>query len=409
MKKYHIATLGCRTNQYESELFSEQLQSIGYVETDEAADLCIINTCSVTNQANATCRRQIRQQLLAHPTSRVVVTGCMAASHAAALQSMDPRIEVMQNLDKEHLISKLLADENLKSSIARFEGHTRAFIKVQDGCNSFCTYCIVPYTRGRSRSRPLTDVIEEVKNLISNGFREVVLTGINIGDYKADQVCLADLVRAIDRLEGIERIRISSIDPDEVGEDLADAVLNGRHTCPSLHLSLQSGSNVILKRMNRKYTRQIFLDTVQRLGQANSDFTFTTDIIVGFPGESDADFADTLDIVREVRFAKVHLFPYSVRSMTRAASYQNRVSAKVVNQRKEELAIAADKAAFANREKYLHRTMEVLLEEGDDHFISGHTSNFLQVQLSRGPYRPNELVQVEILENTPLGLKGKVL
>ena len=412
MKKFRIVTLGCRTNQYESQLFSDHLRRIGYepAKDDEEADVCIVNTCAVTDQADATSRHQISKFLRRNRNARFIVTGCMAESLPDVVRSIDPRIEVISNKDKENLVKTLFPEgSELDFGIERFDGHTRAFVKVQDGCNSFCTYCLVPYVRGRSRSRPLDAILQEVRQLIDNGYREIVLTGINIGDYESDGVRLTGLVHAVDGVKGLERLRISSIDPDEVGEDLIDTIVNGAHTCPNLHLVLQSGSNVILKRMNRKYTRQIFLETVERLVARIPDFTVTTDIIVGFPGESDIDFAETIDVVKKVKFAKVHVFPYSVRSRTRAASYANSVSPEIIQLRKEELSQTAAQAAFDLQEKYVGQTLEVLLENGEPGMLSGHTRNFLKVLTPRGSHVNNELVSIEIVENSPYGLKGRIL
>ncbi len=220
---------------------------------------CIVNTCTVTDSADSSSRHQIRALLRDHPDARVAVTGCMAESAPDAIRAIDERILVIPNGKKRELVDELFPDEEAPEfQIKTFDAHTRAFVKVQDGCNSFCTYCIIPYVRGRSRSRSIDDVLEEVKGLIQNGFKEVVLTGINIGDFDGNGsgAKLADLVRAVDALPGLERLRISSIDPDEIDDDLADAVLNGKTTCPSMHIVLQAGSNVTLKRMNRKYTRK---------------------------------------------------------------------------------------------------------------------------------------------------------
>jgi threonylcarbamoyladenosine tRNA methylthiotransferase MtaB len=414
MKKYQIVTLGCRTNQYESQLFSDQLRKVGYVQAvDEEADLCIINTCSVTDHADSSSRAQIRKLARQHPQARLVVTGCMAQSAKESLLAIDERIEVLPNQNKNQLISFLFPDvPNCtvgSGGIERFDGHTRAFVKVQDGCNSFCSYCIIPFTRGRSLSRGIAEIISEVQTLIANGFREIVLTGVNLGDYEADGMSLADLVREIDPLEGLVRLRLSSIDPTHVDEKLAEILLNGRCTCPNLHLVLQSGSDAILKRMNRKYNRSNYLQTVERLVQFNPDFTFTTDIIVGFPGESDADFAETLELVRQIKFAKVHIFPYSVRSGTRAAHYEGILTSAVIHQRRDELHRLADKTAFEMRESFLNRTMDVLLENGEQGVLTGHTANFLSVEVPRGTHRPNEVVPVKLLENLITGFKGKIV
>lgn len=401
-KKYKLVTLGCRTNQYETEAFRAQLEGLGYVAAakGEGAEVCLINTCTVTEKADRESRRQIKRVVRENRGAEVVVTGCAVETGAAWIEEIDGGIRVVGNREKERALARLFPDaESLPEfKIERFEAHTRAFVKVQDGCNSFCTYCIIPYVRGRSRCRPLEDVVREVEGLVANGYKEIVLTGINIGDYEGG---LAPLVRAVDRVEGLERIRISSIDPDEVDDELLDAVINGEKTCHSMHIVLQAGSNVTLKRMNRKYTRQEFYRTVERLRAADPDFTFTTDVIVGFPGESDLDFAETLAVMDEVQFAKVHMFPYSDRPRTRAALYPDKVPPELIAERKSELLRRAERGAHALRENFVGRRMGVLLENSE----GGHTDNFLEVQVRGG--RPNEMVEVELIENTPNGLVGR--
>ncbi len=413
MKKFKVATLGCRTNQYESQGYADQLRQMGYVlaEEGEEADLCIVNTCTVTEGADSSSRHQVRNFLRDHPNAKVAVTGCMAESAPEALLQLDSRIQIIPNLEKERLVELVFPEEeNLPEfNIRNFDAHTRAFVKVQDGCNSWCTYCIIPYVRGRSRSRQIAEVVREVEGLVANGYKEVVLTGINVGDFDGGGR-LADLVRAVDGVEGLKRLRISSIDPDEVDEDLADAVLNGKTTCPSMHIVLQAGSNVVLKRMNRKYTKQIFIETVERMVAKEPDFTATTDIIVGFPGETETDFAETLELVERVKFAKVHMFPYSPRKRTRAALYPNKVPQETIRRRKQELLRLAEKTGFELRQRFVGRRMEVLLEneERDDGWISGHTSNFLRVWVPKGTYKANELIDVELTGNEPDGLIGKI-
>lgn len=412
-KKFKVVTLGCRTNQYESQAYHNQLEAVGYtaVQEGEVADICIVNTCTVTESADSSSRHEIRQLARQHPHTKLIVTGCFAERQPQVVKGIEGVTHIVSNRDKENLLSQVFPDTEFPEfSIKRFEAHTRAFVKVQDGCNSFCTYCIIPYVRGRSRSRSIADIVREVEGLIDNGFKEVVITGINVGDFDGNKPgsnpdSLADVVRAVDRLPGLERLRISSIDPDEVDDDLLDAVINGRHTCPSMHIVLQSGSNVILKRMNRKYTRQIFMSTVDRLRAACPDFTFTTDVIVGFPGETDIDFADTLAVMREVKFAKVHMFPYSDRPRTRAALMPNKVPQEVIKARKQEVLRVAELTAYELRSTYIGRRMSVLTES--DH--SGHTANFLNVSLSDTQLSPNQLVEVDLISNTPEGLIGKVI
>jgi len=412
MKKFKVVTLGCRTNQYESQGYADQLRRMGFVpaKEEERADLCIVNTCTVTEGADSSSRHEIRSLLKLHPEAQFAVTGCMAESAPDAIRSIDSRIRIVPNLEKERLVEHLFPEEAglPEFNIQAFDGHTRAFVKVQDGCNSFCTYCIIPYVRGRSRSRPIGEVVREVEGLVANGYKEVVLTGINVGDFDGGGN-LAALVRAVDQVNGLERLRISSIDPDEVDADLMGAVLGGKKTCPSMHIVLQAGSNVVLKRMNRKYTRQIFLDTVDRLKQKAPDFTVTTDVIVGFPGETEADFEETLEVISHVRFAKVHMFPYSPRNRTRAALYPNQIGGEIIRRRKSELLRRAEQSAFDLRNRFVGRKMRVLLEneEGEER-ISGHTPNFLRVFLPKGNLKQNDLIEVELIENRPEGFWGRV-
>lgn len=413
-KKFKIISLGCRTNQYEAQAYRDQLVAIGYTaaEDTETADICIVNTCTVTAAADKDSRQAIRKLAKQHPQSKILVTGCAAEANPESIKAIAGVHSVVPNRQKEHLLEEIIPVEDLPEfAINQFEAHTRAFVKVQDGCNSFCTYCVIPYMRGRSRSREIPAIVQEVESLIANGYKEIVLTGINIGDFDGNRPSwmpperLADLVRAVDRVPGLERLRLSSIDPDEVDENLMDAILTGRTTCPSLHIVLQSGSNVILKRMNRKYTRQIFLESMEKLRIANPDFTATTDVIVGFPGESEADFQDTLDVMREVQFAKVHMFPFSPRERTRAALMPNQVPHEVIAERKQRLLRCAEQVAFDLRERFIGRTMRVLTEGGDlAGMISGHTQNFLTAWLPANHHRPNELVDVLLTANSPEGL-----
>ncbi|NDD58509.1 MAG: tRNA (N(6)-L-threonylcarbamoyladenosine(37)-C(2))-methylthiotransferase MtaB [Chlamydiae bacterium] len=420
-KKFKVVTLGCRTNQYESQAYTDQLLALGLqpAKDGEVADVCVVNTCTVTESADSSSRHQIRQLNKQHPEAKILVTGCLADRDPSSLLQIEGVSHVEPNATKESLLASIFPEESLPEfSIRNFEAHTRAFVKVQDGCNSFCTYCIIPYVRGRSRSRRLEDIIKEVKALVSNGFKEVVLTGINIGDFDGapleneTPVRLAELVRTVDAIEGLERIRISSIDPDEVDDDLIDAVVNGKKTCHSFHIVLQSGSNIILKRMNRKYTREVFLTTIDRIKSASPYFTFTTDIIVGFPGESNADFQDTIDIMGQVRFAKVHMFPYSERKRTRAALFPGKVLPSIMQERKREVLTLAERSSFLLREQYLGKEMKVLLESEEKEkpgMFSGYTENFLQVFVQGDHLLSNQIVNVKMIENTQEGLIGSLV
>jgi threonylcarbamoyladenosine tRNA methylthiotransferase MtaB len=414
MKKFKIVTLGCRTNQYESEGYAKQLRELGLVEAreEESADLCIVNTCTVTHSADSSSRHKIRQLVKRNPGSKVIVTGCLAERAPEELIKIGGVAQIVPNKEKERLLTDLFPGQELPEfSIETFTAHTRAFVKVQDGCNSFCTYCIIPYVRGRSRSRPVNEIVREIKSLVANGYKEVVITGINVGDFDGggEKVSLAELIKKVDDIEGLERIRVSSIDPDEVDEALADAVLLGKKTCHSMHIVLQSGSNIILKKMNRKYTKQIFSRTIDYLKGRSPDFTFTTDIIVGFPGESDADFQDTLEMVEKVKFAKVHVFPYSDRPRTRANLYPNKVPNALMEERKQQLLRSTEQNSFSLRQSFIGRKMKVLIESEDParpgSFL-GHTDNFLLVS-TPGSFKSNDLVEVTLVDNAPDALIGK--
>ena len=409
MKKYKVVTLGCRTNQYESQAFLDQLKKQGYEEASDGdrADLCIVNTCTVTQSADKRSLYQIRKLARDYNPSKLVVTGCLAERSKKELEALPEVTDVIPNRKKEELLPTVFPEmEWPEFRIERFEAHTRAFVKIQDGCNSYCSYCVIPFVRGHSRSKKMLDILQEIDSLVENGYKEVVLTGINIGDFGPER--LSDLVRQVDKVEGLERIRISSIDPDEVDDDLLDAVINGEKTCPSMHIVLQSGSNMTLKRMRRKYTKQDFLDATAKLQKAHPLFTFTTDIIVGFPGETEEEFEETLQLMQEVRFAKVHMFPYSDRPKTRASRMPNKVPQEVIAERKAKLLEVANQNAFSLREDLVGQEFSVLLEtEERPGYLMGHTENFLPVFVPKKDLRPNTLIKVKIAGNNPEGFIGE--
>ena len=398
---FKIITLGCRTNQYESQAYREQLIALGYLEAEDnqIADVCIINTCAVTESAEKSSRKQIQQLIQQNPKAKIFVTGC------AADKLSDDNVHIIKNSEKEKLVESLSPCKPLPFRIHEFSGHTRAFVKVQDGCNSFCSYCIIPYVRGRSRSRSLEDIISEVSDLVASGYQEIVLTGINLGDYDGG---IGNLVRVVDDVKGLKRLRLSSIDPNDVDDDLADAIINGKNTCSSMHLVLQSGSDSILKSMNRKYDTKMFLDVVEKFRSSDSDFTFTTDIIVGFPGETEDDFVSTLELMDKVRFAKVHMFPYSLRAGTLAAKFPDQVPFGLVQERRNEILRISEEHAYGLREQYVSRKMTVLTENLDPRkpeHIPAHTDNFLKV-LVCNCFKPNKMVDVDLVGNSKDGLIG---
>lgn len=431
LKKFVLASLGCRTNHYETQSYRAQLVHLGLTEasSEQEADLCIVNTCTVTASADVHSRRQIRQIAKQHPKAQIWVTGCLAERDPEGILKL-PRVRaVVSNLTKERLLDCIFPERVIPSfKIEAFEGRTRGFVKVQDGCNSFCSYCIIPYVRGRSRSKTVQEVVDEVQGLVRSGVKEIVLTGINVGDYDGgvlegeEPVSLAQLMQSVDQVEGLQRLRLSSIDPDEVDDALIEAILKGKNTTKSMHIVLQSGANPILKRMRRKYTRQMFLQSCRRLKEAHPEFTFTTDVIVGFPGETQEDFEQTVDIIEKVGFAKVHMFPYSKREGTKAARFDDEVEPEVIAQRKRILIEKAEKSAFRERQPYVGKRMKVLIESHFDakqdqnaedraeKLYAGYSDHFFFVKVgSSSCLEANEMVEVEIVRNDPDGLFARVL
>lgn len=420
-KKFTIETLGCRTNQYESQVYFDQLTALGFTKSvqNESADLCIINTCTVTEVADKKSLATLRSLIRRNPGAKIVVTGCLAEREKKRIEAIKGVTMVIPNNAKESLLSLALDIENLPEfKITQFEAHTRAFVKIQDGCNSYCSYCIIPFVRGRSRSKTIPAIIKEVKDLVRNGYKEVVITGINVGDFDGGDPKngsrLSELITVLDQVEGLQRIRISSIDPDEVDEDLLMAVVKGKKTCHSMHIVLQSGANSILKRMNRKYTKQDFLDTIYRLRKASPHFTFTTDIIVGFPGESELDFMETLHMVEQIRFAKVHIFPYSSRPKVRASRFPDPIPIQEIQRRKYILLAKANQVAFDLRNDFVGKELEVLIESSDSErgkgYMRGHTDNFLEVSVEPSPLLlKNTIVRVKTFANEADNLLARVL
>ncbi len=407
-KTFVVASVGCRTNQYESEAFKHQLEGLGYAPAadGQVADLCLIHTCAVTESAESSSRHAIRSLVSRHKGSRVVITGCLAKKEANSLAQIEGVTDVIASEEKETVIQKLFPGAAVGPfSIARFDGHTRAFVKIQDGCNHFCSYCTVPYLRGPSRSRPMDSILDEVRALVSSGYQEIVLTGVNIGDYVDSGRTLTDVIRQVDAEPGVKRLRLSSINPNEVDASLLDVLAYGRATCPSIHLVLQSGSNRILQRMRRLYTRELYVEKVAHFRDHCPECTFTTDIIVGFPGEEETDFQETLDIIREVQFLKVHMFPYSERPHTRAARCTDTVPLSVIKERKAQVLELSDRIAYQVREAFVGRTMEILTENADG-YVQGQTKNGLPVLLPNVELPSNQFVRVALRENTTCGLLG---
>jgi len=372
-KTCRLVTLGCKVNQYETQYVKEMLEANGYREAaeSEAADLCVVNTCTVTHEADAKGRQLIRRLAHANPGSAIVVMGCYATRAPDMVARLPGVAKVIT--DKARLAEELreFGVVHKPLGISRFDGHRRAFVKVQDGCLLNCSFCIIPKVRPVLRSRPLDEIADEVRHLVEAGCQEIVLTGIHLGHYgidlsrgkpKAHWCRLWHLIRRLDELPGDFRLRLSSLEAAEVRGELVDALAESQRVCPHLHVCLQSGSDRILQRMKRRYRVAGFLERCRRLRVALDEPAFTTDIIIGFPGETDADFQTTCDVAREVGFSKMHIFSFSPRTGTPAADLPERVPPPVVAERRQRLLSLERELASAFYRRLIGRRLDVLVE-----------------------------------------------
>ncbi|MGD9929060.1 MAG: tRNA (N(6)-L-threonylcarbamoyladenosine(37)-C(2))-methylthiotransferase MtaB [Mangrovibacterium sp.] len=414
-KRIAFKTLGCRLNQYETDALVSDFDKAGYeiVDFKEQADVVVVNTCTVTNQSDQKSRNMISQAARNNRGSVVVVTGCMANNYKETLESENKITYVVENNRKgsilnlvdAHFGGELLHPEKLEADVFQFNTvdkslHTRSAIKIQDGCDNFCTFCIIPTVRGRAVSRPLPQIIENVKDTLANGFKELVITGVNIGRYEWEDKRFEDVLEAILNVPGDFRVRISSLEPDGFGDRLVDLFDHPKLT-PHLHLCLQSGSDKVLLRMRRMYDYNRFKSLVERFRGKYPDFNFTTDLIVGFPDESEEDFQESLEAVTAFGFGHVHTFKYSVRKGTRAERMENHIPEKMKNERSARIRQIAEE----NREKYLSsfigQEQTVLIEAIDARgYASGYGQHYVPVRFKGKGLQKNtfQIVRITRLE-----------
>ena len=425
MKKAALHNLGCKVNAYETEAMQEMLEKAGYeiVPFKEGADIYIINTCTVTNIADRKSRQMLHRARKMNPDAIVVAAGCYVQAQAEK-QEIDPCIDiVLGNNRKKDLITVLEEYQKNKAedtcleevedisrtreyeplSLTRPGDHTRAYIKVQDGCNQFCTYCIIPYARGRVRSRTVEDVIREVRSLAENGYREVVLTGIHLSSYGIDfdgERHLLELIRAVHEVDGISRIRLGSLEPGIVTEEFAEAIAVLPKMCPHFHLSLQSGCDATLKRMNRRYTSGEYYEKCQILRKYFDHPALTTDVIVGFPGETEEEFRQSMEFVDKVDFYETHIFKYSKREGTKAAVMEGQVSEQVKARRSALMISLGEKKRKAYEESFVGKEVEVLVEEPaviEGRTVqTGHTKEYIKIALEQEEDLRNQIVKVRV-------------
>lgn len=408
--KLKTATLGCKVNQYETQFVREGLERAGYEEAhqDEAADLCIVNTCTVTNEGDAKSRQLIRRLARENPDSRIVVMGCYATRAPEDVAKLPNVTEVVT--DKRELPDLLgrFGVIDIPDGISRFGDRHRAYVKVQDGCLLRCSYCIIPLVRPSLTSRPLEEILREVQRLQENGYQEIVLTGIHLGHYgvdwnwncpKEDWTRLADLVRAIMQMDGDFRIRLSSIEATEVTRELIAVMAEfPERICPHLHVCLQSGSDDILRRMKRRWSAQLFIDRCQLVRETLDEPAFTTDVIVGFPGETEADFEATCRIVEQVGFSKIHSFPFSARRGTPAAEMTDVISKQVKKQRSQQLAQLEQQQRGHYFQRLVGRQLQVLAEStvaDQAGWLQGTSARYATVRFPGPAEWIGQLVSVE--------------
>ncbi len=400
--KFYIETLGCKVNTYETGVIKSNFIKENYLEANtlEEADIIIINTCSVTNQSDAKSRKVIRNAKRRNKDAILVVCGCSSQNHQENLSSLDIDI-LIGNKDKTQitrLVKEYLENKEKITSfydmqnvpfenmiIDNYEDRTRAFIKIQDGCNNYCTYCIIPYLRGNIRHKKFEDVITEVNNLTEKGFKEIVLTGIHTGSYPD----FTKLVHEISKNNKLERIRISSIEITELDDAFLEELKYNPKICNHLHVPIQSGSDNVLKMMNRKYNINEYKNKIEKIRNIRPDINITTDLIVGFPTESSEDFIETINNINDIKFGKIHVFPFSKRDKTAAAKMKNIVSDIEKKNRTHMMLEISDKLENEYYNKFIGQKLNVLIEEKDGEYSIGHTSNYIKVYV-KGELLHNE-------------------
>lgn len=413
--KFYIYTLGCKVNTYESNVMRDKLLNNGFIESsEEDSDIYIINTCTVTNTSDNKSLKTVRQVLRNHPGKIVIVVGCMTQVSSNLLDNLDVSI-ILGNVGKSKIVDYINEYLKNKKKIvdisdvkeAKFEdmclnnfNKTRAFVKIEDGCENYCSYCIIPYSRGSVRSKDKDTVIKEITNLVNDGHKEIVLTGIHTGHYGSDldNYSFSKLLKDIENIEGLKRLRISSIEITELDDEFLDVLGSSKILVDHMHIPLQSGSNEILKSMNRKYDKEYFIDKINKIRSIRPDISITTDIIVGFPGETEELFNETIDTVEKIRFSKIHVFPFSLRKGTKAEELPNHIDDITKKNRVRKLMEISKKLEIEYFNKFVGREVEFLPEMYKDGFITGHTGNYLLVKTKGSINDLNEFKTVKVKE-----------
>ena len=413
--KFQIYTLGCKVNTYESNVMRDALLNKGYFEVDlkEKADITIINTCTVTNTADSKSMKVIRQAIRRNENAIIVVCGCLVQNKKEEVSKIDGVDIVIGNINKSKIVDYIekyieekkqevdvrnIMDTNFEPMMLNNFNKTRAFVKIQDGCNNFCSYCIIPYTRGNVRSKDKQSVLKEIQLLVDEGHKEVVLTGIHTGNYGAEfaNYKFADLLKDIVKIDKLERLRISSIEITEINDDVMKVIKENNILVDHMHIPLQSGSDAVLKRMNRKYDKEYFINKIKKLRKIRPNISITTDVIVGFPGETEEEFEETIETIKKIKFTKLHVFPYSKREGTKAAIMDGQVDENIKKKRVKILLQLSKELEYNYMEKFIGKKVIFIPEMAKEEYIIGHTGNFLNVKYRGNKNDLNKDIEVKI-------------
>lgn len=402
---FKIYTLGCKVNTYESTVMEELLEKAGYKKS-EKPDICIVNTCTVTNTADNKSAKLIRRLKREFPNAIIVATGCLVQNKETDLESLGIDIAI-GNKNKSKIVSyieeyknKMIIDvsslDNEPFECMKLNNFnlTRAYIKIEDGCNNFCSYCIIPYVRGNVRSKPHEEVIGEAKNLIQTGHREIVLTGIHTGHYQDGEYDFSDLLTDLTKIQGLERLRISSIEITELNDKFLDVLKNNDILVDHMHIPLQSGSNRILKLMNRKYDKEYFIEKINKIRHIRPNISITTDVITGFPGETEELYEETMETISKIKFSKLHVFPYSNRKGTVADKMPDQIPNEIKKARVKKLLELSKKLEIEYMEKFVGKEIIFLPEVLKDDHVIGHTGNYLLVKANKCELNKPALVKL---------------
>lgn len=416
--KIFIETLGCKVNTYESEVIKEEFLRNGYELADNLSDanVIVVNTCSVTNQSDAKSRKVIRNARKNNKNAILVVCGCSSQNHQDELKDLGADIlignkdkskifDYVNNYDNKQIINyyNMINTDFEKMSLDNYSERTRAFVKIQDGCNNYCSYCIIPYLRGTIRNKDLNDAINEINTLVNNGFKEIVLTGIHTGSYPE----LVKLIQEISKNDKLERIRISSIEATEINDEFLKELKNNNKICNHMHIPVQAACDNTLKKMNRKYDMNKFKEIINKIREVRPDINITTDLIVGFPTETEEDFLESYNNAKEIKFGKIHVFPYSKRDGTVAAKMKSIVTDAEKKERTHKMITLSNKLENEYYNKFIDKTLSVLVEEVFDKYCTGHTDNYIKVIINK-KLEHNKFYNVKIIKVDNCNVYGEV-